>query len=465
MRWLSSFLLLAVAGIASALSASGNRLLVVLEDAGEKDKYSQFWTELEGRGYDISFESPKKSDLSLFRLGERSFDHVVLLPPKSKAYGPALTPNILLDFLKAEGNILLALSANTPTPSGVVSLLLELDIHLPSDRNALVVDHFNYDGVSAAEKHDILLVSPPKAIRPDVKNYFAGSSPIAVPRAVPQTLCATSPLLAPVLRAPGTAYSYNPKDEAESVEDLFATGQQIALVSALQARNSARISVLGSNEMLQNEWFDAKVKLGGKDATTGNKLFSKQISEWTFKELGVLKVGKFQHHLDEGKSKSNESDYPISELNPAIYRIKNDVTFTIELSEWVDDHYEPFEPPAGDEVQVEFSMLSPFHRLPLTPVGKTATSTLYSTSFTLPDQHGIFNFRVNYKRPFLTNVDQKQQVTVRHFAHDEWPRSWRISGAWVWIGGIWVTVAGWLMFVALWLWSAPVKQASIKKQQ
>jgi oligosaccharyltransferase complex subunit beta len=110
-------------------------------------------------------------------------------------------------------------------------------------------------------------------------------------------------------------------------------------------------------------------------------------------------------------------------------------------------------------------MLSPFHRLPLRAVATTQNSTIFETSFTTPDQHGIFNFRVNYKRPFLTNVDEKRQVTVRHFAHDEWPRSWKISGAWVWIAGIWVTVAGWVAFVAVWLYSEPVRASGMKKTQ
>jgi oligosaccharyltransferase complex subunit beta len=110
-------------------------------------------------------------------------------------------------------------------------------------------------------------------------------------------------------------------------------------------------------------------------------------------------------------------------------------------------------------------MLSPFHRLNLSPILHTPNSTLYSTSFTLPDQHGIFNFRVNYKRPFLTTVDEKRQVTVRHFAHDEWPRSWAISGAWVWIAGIGAVVVGWTGFVAVWLYSEPVRQGGAKKMQ
>lgn len=101
-------------------------------------------------------------------------------------------------------------------------------------------------------------------------------------------------------------------------------------------------------------------------------------------------------------------------------------------------------------------MLSPFHRLRLEPTGSTETATIYTTTFKLPDQHGIFNFLLTYKRPFLTNLEEKDTVTVRHFAHDEFPRSWVISGAWPWIAGIGVTVAGWLAFVALWLWSAPI---------
>lgn len=110
-------------------------------------------------------------------------------------------------------------------------------------------------------------------------------------------------------------------------------------------------------------------------------------------------------------------------------------------------------------------MLSPFHRLALESTSTTQTSSIFSTSLTLPDQHGIFNFRVNYKRPFLTSIDEKRQVTVRHFAHDEWPRSFVISGAWVWIAGIWGTIAGFVGFVAVWLYSEPVKAKGMKKVQ
>lgn len=47
MRWLFSFLVLGFLTAVNALSSSGNRLLVVLEDPAEKDAFSTFWSDLE----------------------------------------------------------------------------------------------------------------------------------------------------------------------------------------------------------------------------------------------------------------------------------------------------------------------------------------------------------------------------------------------------------------------------------
>lgn len=243
--------------------------------------------------------------------------------------GPALTPNLLLQFINQNGNILLALSGESPTPAAMVSLLLELDIHLPPDRTSLVVDHLNYDVSSAPEKHDVLLLPRPSALRSDVKNFFAGQGTIAFPRAVPQELGNSSPHLAPILRAKSTAYSYNPKDEAETVEDPFAVGEQISLVSSMQARNSARFTVFGSVEALENKWFDAKIKGPGpgKEINTANREFAEQVSAWTFLETGVLKVGRVEHHLSSigERPSGNDSISQAGYLNPELYRIKNDV--------------------------------------------------------------------------------------------------------------------------------------------
>ncbi|AEO54773.1 hypothetical protein MYCTH_2297768 [Thermothelomyces thermophilus ATCC 42464] len=457
MRSLLSFVVAFVfAAVVSAVSTSGNRLLAILDDVADKDNYSKFLGDLESRGFQISFETPKSESLALFHLGERSYDHILLFPTRTKGLGPNLTPNILVDFMNAKGNILVALSSGVAAPSSLVSLLSELDIQLPADRTGLVVDHFSYDASSAPDAHDVLVLPPPHPTRPDVKDFFGAGAGrdevLAFPRGVGAAL-GQSALLTPVVRAPRTAYSYNPKEQAEVVDDLFAAGEQLALVSAFQARNSARFTLVGSAEMLQDKWFDAEVtKAGGnKAAKTFNREFAKRVSGWTFNEIGVLRVNWIEHHLDEAGAAANES-------NPKIYRIKNDVKYTISLSEYAWDTWTAFSLPSNDALQLEFSMLSPFHRLPLAldaPQSSDSASA-YSVSFKLPDQHGIFNFKVNYKRPFLSNVEEKNTVSVRHIAHNEWPRSYVISGAWPWIAGIGVTVTGWLAFCALWLYSAPV---------
>ena len=226
--------------------------------------------------------------------------------------------------MNADGNVLVALSAESTVPSSVVSLLSELDIVLPTDRTGLVVDHFNYDASSAADKHDVLLVSPPQPVREGIQSYFApdgeSSEPIAFPRGIGHIL-GGGPLLNPVLRAPDTAYSYHPEDQPDSVDptELFAAGSQLGLVSTMQTRNSARLTIVGSTEMLANKWFDAKVKSadGGKAVGTWNREFARRVTGWTFKETGVLRVNSIEHHLNEAGAES--------ESNPKIYRIKNDV--------------------------------------------------------------------------------------------------------------------------------------------
>ncbi|OGE56834.1 hypothetical protein PENARI_c002G08866 [Penicillium arizonense] len=455
MRWCLALLICCFLAAVNALSSSGSRLLAVLEDTEQKSLYSTLWADLEARGYDVSIESPKSEQLSLFKHGERAYDHLLILPPKSKGLGPSLTPKHILDFMNKDGNILLALSGKSSTSSAVSSLLLELDIHLADDRSAVVVDHFNYDTLSSAEKHDVLVLPRPGPLRPDVKAFFDGEGVLALPRVAPQTLGSHSTLVVPVLKAPATAYSYNPKEEMPAAEDILATGSQLNIVSAMQARNSARFTVLGSVESLEDKWFSASVKTPrGEKTSTVNREFAKQLTGWAFKETGVLKVDKVEHHLaTEG-----------AELNPSIYRIKNETVYNIEVSEYVFDKWVPFEVPGEDELQLEFTMLSPFHRLTLQPTSRTETGTVFSTKFVTPDQHGIFSFRVNYKRPFFTNIEEKHEVTVRHFAHDEYPRSWAISGGWVWIAGLWSVIGGFLAFVVVWLYSAPVAD-KLKKTQ
>ncbi|ROW13624.1 hypothetical protein VPNG_04543 [Cytospora leucostoma] len=465
MKFLLSSLLLFLVAVAHAASSTGSRLLTVWEDVEDRKLYSKFVGDLEKRGYTIDHKTPKQEDLRLEYLGERTYDHVIIFPTKSKGLGPNLTAKLLLDFLDAGGNILLALSATQPVPTALNALLLELDIQIPAERTGLVVDHFNYDADTAADHHDVVLVPTPGRYRPGTKNYFGSggrSDLIAVPRAVGHVL-GSGPLLTPILKAPRTAYLYNQKDQAEVVDDVFAAGEQLSLVSAFQARNSARFTVVGSAELFQDRWFDAKVRrpADGEAVKAWNEQFARRLTGWTFQEIGHLRVNYIEHRLAEEGPLANIS-------NPEIYRVNNNVTYEISLSEWVWDKWLAFKVPEDDELQLEFSLLSPLHRLPLGEVRRASTEAegVYRVTFTVPDHHGVFNFLTNYKRPFLSNVEEKRTVTVRHLAHNEFPFSYEIPAAWPYLASIGVVAVGWLAFVAVWIFNKPVRQAGdVKKKQ
>lgn len=195
------------------------------------------------------------------------------------------------------------------------------------------MDHFNYDVVSAADHHNVLLLPAPAQYKPGTKNYFAGgkSDVLAVPHALGHTL-GNGPQLVPIIKAPRTAYIYNPKDQSEVVDEVFAAGAQLGLVSAFQARNSARFTVVGSAELFQDKWFDAKVKRpGDKEAVkTWNENFARRISGWTFHEIGHLRVNSVEHHLAEEGPQANVS-------NPGIYRVEQNTVRTCTTPHRVQD--------------------------------------------------------------------------------------------------------------------------------
>lgn len=61
MKSILTLLLLAAIGVVSAISSSGNRLLVVLEEAAEQAKYSKFLEDLEGQSKQMLHNVPYRT--------------------------------------------------------------------------------------------------------------------------------------------------------------------------------------------------------------------------------------------------------------------------------------------------------------------------------------------------------------------------------------------------------------------
>ena len=95
-------------------------------------------------------------------------------------------------------------------------------------------------------------------------------------------------------------------------------------------------------------------------------------------------------------------------------------------------------------------MLDPYI---LTVLPFLPSEKLYSKTFTLPDHYGVFNFKVRHNVPGYTYIYEREQFTIRHLKHNEYPRF--ITGAWSYYVG-WLSVAaGFVMFCGIWLMHTP----------
>ena len=99
-----------------------------------------------------------------------------------------------------------------------------------------------------------------------------------------------------------------------------AVGKSTLLISALQARNNARVMFVGSIEFFSNDFFESPVEkslVNKRFAKSGNEELSVALTQWLFKERGVLRVVEVKHN-EVGHS-----------APPAAYTIKQDIVIKI----------------------------------------------------------------------------------------------------------------------------------------
>jgi oligosaccharyltransferase complex subunit beta len=97
-----------------------------------------------------------------------------------------------------------------------------------------------------------------------------------------------------VLRGNPSSYSANPSKPIDDHPE--SAGANTLLVTALQARNNARIVVTGSMDMFSNAFFRTKQSSNSEGLFVGNELFCKELSKWTFGESGVLRFRDIVHN-------------------------------------------------------------------------------------------------------------------------------------------------------------------------
>nr|XP_054769099.1 dolichyl-diphosphooligosaccharide--protein glycosyltransferase 48 kDa subunit-like [Lytechinus pictus] len=392
---------LVLCGLLAILSTvqGGGKTLVLLDSMTMRESHSMFFKSLQERGFDLTYKTADDPNLKLSSYGEYLYEHLVLFCPSVEEFGGDIGENTLTDFIDEGGNILVAGNADIGEPLRELGSNCGLEF---DEEGTSVIDHLNYD-VKDEGYHTLVVADSenmidaetivgPKSNKPVL---FNGVGLIADP---------DNPLIIDVLHASSSAYSHNPQ---EPVEDYpLAVGKNTLLVAALQARNNARVVFSGSVELFSDAFFQSAVQKASsgskKYAESGNQALAVALSQWVFKEHGVIRVSRVTHH------KVGET------TPPASYTIEDKVEYNIWLDILVDGEWRPF---SAKDVQLEFVRIDPFVRTSL-----QSNNGRFSTVFKLPDIYGVFQFKVDYNRIGYTHLFSTTQVSVRPFEHTQFER-------------------------------------------
>jgi len=379
---------------AKSNSLNGDRILVILDELKEKKDYSIFFKSLEDRGFDLTYASASDEKLEIIKYEESLYDHLILLAPETQYYENEVNAKQLIEFIDKGGNILL--TANEKTGALIGELLYEFGA-VVDESGFNVFDNFAHNGTT-----------------PNVLAIEELSTPISLEKLEAPVLYSgtaiksngKNPYAKPILVAGPAAYSW---DKSAVNKAPLATGKNIILVHTLQAINNSRIVMTGSTKMFSDKYIESSVKLNDKTyEKSGNLDFITNISKWTFQEKKVLKVISSNHH------KINE------EKRPEYYTIKNEIHYEIEISEYNDGVWLPFN---ATDIQLELIMLDPYIRTTLKqmPITKPNSST-FAVDLMVPDHCGVFTFKVDYRRYGLSWILESDVIAIHPVHYNEFPR-------------------------------------------
>ncbi len=215
---------------------------------------------------------------------------------------------------------------------------------------------------------------------------------------------ASSSLTFPLLGGFGSAYATEPAKNSTSDPDArpppLAMGSSVGIVSAMQARNSARVVFVGSESICSDEYFALNSQ---------NVEFCDDISKWTFREKGVLRMSNLRSHK-LGEEKIGQ---------PYMYRVQDEIVFMIDIEEYIDGVWRPY---IAKDVQLEFVMLDPHLRMFLDPPSSKEAPITYRKVFKSPDVYGVFKFKINYSRVGYNALHVEDLAPLRNFKHNDYER-------------------------------------------
>jgi len=388
-------ILLCVLSVATAKES----VVVIVDTNARIESHSLFINQLTASGFKTEVKQVDDPTLILKKYGEFLYDHIVLLAPNTEEFTGTTSPDVLIEFVDAGGNIIVA--ADVETGDAIRELVSEVGVEIDESGNS-VIDHFNFDGKDVGY-HTLIRTSPDNLINSDHIVKKGGNGCLYHGTGLATDL--SNPLVFNILTASSSAYSHNPQ---EMIKDYpHAVGKNTVLIAGLQARNNARVVVLGSIDFLSDDFLTSNIgtlSKGVKSGLAGNSQVASDLVAWCFKQSGVIRIDLVEH-----KHVKSDSSFP------SFYTVNEDCEYSVKISELANGAWIPFK---ADDVQMEFVRIDPFIRKTMT-VDETG---LFKAKFVVPDVYGVFKFVIGYSRLGLTSISSSNQISVHPLRHNQYER-------------------------------------------
>jgi len=279
----------------------GKRTLILLDTFATKETHSFFLSGLAGRGHKLTYLLANSPDVLLSKYGEPLYDNLIYFAPGTSEFtSPSLEgAGAIAAFVEGGGNVIMAgdkgMSELTREIAGEFGVEFE-------KKRSVVVDHFSYaSGLDQGGKHMVVvsdrLVRNEKVLGGEAGRE-GGVAPVVF-RGVGVTVEGDNVLALPILTGASSTYSAVPNKEIPSSSSSLANaGKALGLITAVQARNNARVIVSGSLDFFSDAFFAHTLEGTGKGV--GNKVVALEMSKWGLGERGILRASNVTHHRADG---------------------------------------------------------------------------------------------------------------------------------------------------------------------
>jgi oligosaccharyltransferase complex subunit beta len=374
------------------------QLLVVTDSAETAMTHSRLLASLRDRGYHatiVAASSATAADLALAAPGaaatEYRYGGVLVLCPTAAGMAKKLSVKALGRFADRGGSLFVSGGGGHSAWLGQLAKAFGVDVDESSRR---VIDHQR--AVPGLDGGDRTWVTA--GGRAASEHLFGAGGGDVVFHGPGASLFADNELIESVIWGGGSSYTGVPGAEVTALPHEAGSGTVLA--AALSTRVGSRFVYFGSYDALGDAAFEA--------AGDGHAGALTHLAAWAFGHAGVLRARNLRYSTDRAGAAEDG------------FRVKDEISFAVDLQAW-DGGRGAWGEYAADDVQLEFVMLNPWVRVRLAAVGNGDKST-YVGAVQVPDQIGIYKFRIAHHRTGVSGVEVQEVVPIRPFLHNEYRR-------------------------------------------